>query len=573
MNNKFLRKFYSFILFFIFFLSCYNLSFGEIIAQPGTFDHFQIEAPDKLLVGKDHKIILYAVDIFGNKINMPKDFVRELRLSTTGNAQINPSIVKSNEISSSGLSINIRNEKSEEVIISIYENNRPSPVLEKRIKFIADALNALFIKHPDSVKAGKEFMIQLFGVDKYGNLVCDYDPKEINVFFKGDLTPEIKEFQFSPFNCTADIKLFTEKMGNFYLEAALLNKNIYGKSGKIEVLNGEIAYFIVNAPQEAVVDESFDVTILALDKFNNFAKDFASKKEKIIIEAKGKGKIFPYELLSQAFSDGKANIALRYNIPEDIKITVKLAGNTNIMGESSIIKIQPQKVKRFEIFAPDTIIAGQRFKVKIVAYNQLDKIMSSYNLYGKNVILKTTGSGNLTPNIIPPSAFNQGVAIVDLTYDRAEKFDIIATTEQEDIPSKYIHVEEKKKTVKKEHIKEVKKIRKDVKKKSNLLELKNITLIESKNECKVILNIPNIDKAGRYFPKTIKDKKTMTVLVEISPAVNKTKGPINFESDFVKEIFVEEEKEKVFVKIILKKHFRYRLTRQKDELIITFRRA
>jgi hypothetical protein len=572
MDNKFLRKFYFWTLVFLFFLASSNLSFGEIIAQPGTFDHFQIEAPDKLLVGKDHKIILYAVDIFGNKVNMPKDFVRELRLSTTGNAQINPSIVKSNEINSSGLSINIRNEKSEEVVVSLYENNRPYPILEKRIKFITDALNALFIKHPDSVKAGKEFMIQIFGVDKYGNLVCDYDPKEINVFFKGDLTPEIKEFQFSPFNCTVDIKLYTEKMGNFYLEASLLNKNIYGKSGKIEVLNGEIAYFIVNAPQEAVVDESFDLTIIALDKFNNFVKDFASKKEKVIIEAKGKVKIFPYELLSQAFSDGKANINLRYNIPEDIKIIVKLAGNTNITGESSIIKIQPQKVKRFEIFAPDTIIAGQRFKVKIVAYNQLDKIMSSYNLYGKNVILKTTGSGNLSPNIIPPSAFNQGVAIVDLTYDRAEKFDIIATTEQEDIPSKYIH-KEKTKKVKTKHKKEVKKTKKDVKGKSNLLELKNITQIESKNECQVIFNIPNIDKAGRYFPKTIKDKKTMTVLIEISPAINKTEGAINFESEFIKEIFVKEEKEKVLVKIVLKNPLRYHLTKQKDQLIVTFRRA
>jgi len=66
---------------------------------------------------------------------------------------------------------------------------------------------------------------------------------------------------------------------------------------------------------------------------------------------------------------------------------VKIGNDNNIKGESDIVKLIPPKVKRFEVISPDTIIAGQRFKIKIIAYNQLDKIMSNYNLYGNTVIL------------------------------------------------------------------------------------------------------------------------------------------------------------------------------------------
>jgi len=55
-----------------------------------------------------------------------------------------------------------------------------------------------------------------------------------------------------------------------------------------------------------VVNEPFDVTILAIDNFNNFVKDFAMQREKIIIEAQGKSSVFLSELSSYAFSDGKA---------------------------------------------------------------------------------------------------------------------------------------------------------------------------------------------------------------------------------------------------------------------------
>lgn len=582
MGNKILAR--SYWLVFIVFLSlfyCVTLVHGEIIAKPGTFDHFQIDAPDVYIAGNEYKIFLYALDAFGNPVSMPLDSIKEYKLIVTGSASISPSHFRSNEITSSGFTIKFKDEKAEEIILALYEINSPFPIVEKKIKVLPAQISGLNIKVPASARVGNDFEVKISGRDRFGNVVCkDFDPKDLNLFFKGDVSPQIKEILYSPDSCNVNVKLFSEKVGNFYIEADLLNKKITGKSEKIEILNGDVNSFVVNAPQEAVVDEPFDVTIFAIDKFNNFVKDFAAQREKIIIEAQGKGSLFPSELSSYAFSDGKVRVSLRYDKPEDIKIVVKVANAPSIRGESNIIKIIPPKVKRFEVISPETIIAGQKFKIKIVAYNQLDKIMSNYNLYGNTVVLKSSGTGTLTPNRVPPSEFVNGVATVEVMYDKAEKFEILATVEEREIPFKEIKVTEekkiekpKKKVVKKKPVKEVKGGKKIASLKGQVLEFKNLSLVETKNTCTLTLFIPNIGKQGGYYPKTKKTGNIMSVILEVYPVKNKLETPIKIDSEFIKEISVSEEQNKVMLNITLKKPFRYHLSKKKDELVVEFRRV
>ncbi|MGB9822436.1 hypothetical protein [Thermodesulfovibrio sp.] len=580
MGNKIVRVSccLNFIIFLLFFY-CISLTHAEIIAKPGTFDHFQFDVPDVLTAGNEYKIFIIAFDAFGNPVTMPAESLKEYKLTVTGSAMISPSQFKSSEITQSGLAIKFKDEKAEEVVISLYEINSPFPIIEKKIKILPAEISNLNIKVPASAKAGSDFEVWISGKDRFGNVVCkDFEPKDLNLFFKGDVSPQIKEIQYIPESCNVRVKLFSEKIGIFQIEADLLNKKITGKSEKIEILNGPVNSFIVNAPESAVVNEPFDITILAIDKFNNFVKDFATQKEKIIIEAQGKGYIFPSELSSYAFSDGKAKISLRYDRAEDIKIVVKVANDSSIRGESGVVKIVPPKVKRFEIISPETIIAGQKFKIKIIAYNHLDKVMSNYNLYGSTVILKSSGSGTLTPNKVPPSEFINGVATVEVMYDRAEKFNIFATTEEKEIPSREIKIAEekkiekpKKKIVEKREVKKAK-TKKRIVSKDQILELKNISLVETKNSSSITLFIPNVDKYGGYYPKTKKEGKIMSVSLEVYPVKNKLEAPIKIESDFIKEVSLSEKENKIILNITLKKPLKYRITKKKDEILVEFRR-
>lgn len=582
MGNKILRRSCwlcctVFLLFFSFIAKAH----GEIVAKPGTFDHFQIESPDTLIAGNEYKILIYALDAFGNPVNMPSDSLKEYKLIIKGSAMVSPSKFKSNEITQSGFAISFKDEKAEEAVISLYEVNSPFPIIEKRIKILPADISELSIKVPPSVRVGIDFEVFIAGNDRFGNIVCkEFNPKELNLFLKGDVSPKIKEIQYLSDSCHVRVKLFSEKIGIFYIEADLLNKKVTGKSNKIEIVNGTVSAFIINTPEEAVVDEPFEITILAIDKFNNFVRDFATQREKIIIEAQGKGYIFPSELTSYAFSDGKAKLTLRYDRVEDIRVVAKVANDNSIRGESNIVKIVPPKVKRFEVISPDTIIAGQKFKIKVIAYNQLDKIMSNYNLYGNTVVLKSSGSGILTPTKIPPSEFVNGVATVEVMYDKAEKFEILATLEEKEIPSKEIKVSEvkkvekpKKKVVKKNGTKDSKSKKSITALKGQVLELKNISLVETKNSCTLSLFIPNIDKQGGYYPKTKKVGNIISVILEVYPVKNKLETPVKIDSEFIKEVSVSEAQNKILLNITLKKPLKYRLLKKKDELIVEFRRG
>ncbi|HOA83080.1 MAG TPA: hypothetical protein PKN66_03825 [Thermodesulfovibrio thiophilus] len=582
MDNKILRGSCSLV--FVIFLLLFNWIssvYGEIIAKPGTFDHFQLDTPDKFIAGSEYKIFIYALDAFGNPVSMPSESPKEYKLTVSGFATITPYQFKSSEITQSGLAIKFKDERAEDVLLTLYEINSPFPILEKRIKILPAQLYTLKIKVPPSVRVGRDFDIQITGNDRFGNVVCqDFDPKALNLFFKGDVAPQIKDIRYVSERCYVNVKLFAERTGYFQIEANLLDKKITGKSEKVEILNGEVTSFIVNAPSEAVVNEPFDVTILAIDNFNNFVKDFAMQREKIIIEAQGKSSVFLSELSSYAFSDGKAKISLRYDKPEDIKIVVKIANDNNIKGESDIVKLIPPKVKRFEVISPDTIIAGQRFKIKIIAYNQLDKIMSNYNLYGNTVILKSSGTGTLTPNKIPASEFVNGVATVNVMYDKAENFEIYATTEEKESPSKEIKVSEerpvektKQKVMKKKEVKETKGKKKSTALKGNVLELKNVSLVETKSGCILTLFVPNIEKQGSYYPRTQKTTGAMAVVLEIYPATNQLETPVKIDSEFIKKVsVVEEQNNKLVLNIILKKPLKYRLLKKKDELVVEFRK-
>lgn len=552
---------------------------GEITAKPGIFDHFQFDAPHAIVAGKEYRIILYAVDAFGNPVNMPSESIKEYKLSVTGSAQISPQNFKAKDIGQEGLNIKIIDEKAEEVTVSLYEANSPFPILEKKIKVLPDLISSLFIKVPQKVIVGNDFFVQILGKDRYGNIVCkEFDPSLLNIFFKGDVSPQIKNIQYVQETCSATLRLYTEKMGSFYLEANILNRNISGKSETVKILNGNVAQFIVEAPLEAIVDEEFEIRILAVDKFGNLVSNFSSQKERVKIEAQGKGYIFPAELSSYAFSNGIARVGLKYDRPEEIKIAVKVLRENFIKGESSSIKVNPPKIKRFEIVSPDTIIAEQKFKIKIIAYNQFDKIMTNYNLYGKTVILKSSGTGTLTPNRIPASAFVNGAAIVELMYDKAEKFAIMASTEEEIIPSTEVKSKEEKKyqEITRKKVSKAKKETKDKKRvitSKELLELKNISLVETKNSATLSIHIPNFEKKGGFQPRTKKLGKMMSITVDIYPVANKIEKPLQFESDFIKEISISEEQNKIALNISLKKPLKYRLSKKKDELVIEFRRG
>lgn len=418
-------------LFMLFVIAIPSFAYsGEIKVSHGNFDHFNIYMPETIIAGENLTFKLQAVDSLNNSIlsfGEPKKFT----ISIAGSATVTPASFDSSSFAEGSLMLIFNDKTAENGNLSITESGNPIPILSKEFSVLPGKLDSLSIQSPNTVIAGESFDVKIIEKDSFGNIVPEpIYANNLNISFKGNTEPKADLLSMAEFKNGVGIVKFTpEKAGTVMIEIKDMASGRSGISGKINILNGPLHSFKLLQPKEVITGEPFDFSVIPVDRFGNVVLNYPSTGNGVAITSSGKLKPFPSTIPAYAFVNGQAKAALRYDGAETVKMTVTEIGNKQTSISDNIAFIPPSP-ERFEIVTPDTAIAGQKFKVKIIAYNQLSHVFKNYNVIGTDVLLSTTGTGILMPNRVPPSEFVDGIAIVDLQYDKSEAFEIIASAEK-----------------------------------------------------------------------------------------------------------------------------------------------
>ena len=298
-------------------------------------------------------------------------------------------------------------------------------------------------------------------------------------------------------------------------------------------------------------------------------------------------------------------------------------------GKSTAVKINPAAPESFAVITPDSAVAGKRFRIKIEVYDRFKNSVRNYNLTGNDVYLNATGTGVLVPKMVHASEFVNGVASVDVVYDKAESFAISASMAPKKEEKKITVKEQKKEvsvpaavkapekpaapkpkaiekpkvekpaavegkpsakaaekrekkskqiTVAKEEGKtaaktaEKKESVKDKETAERYFEISKVSLIEAKNKAMIIMNM-NAPKGNlEYKNRTEYIDGKEWIILSLKPAVNKTKNLWKFKSAFIKEIHMEDDKAAGVLNIRIEtmgKQFTFDINKVKDSLIIS----
>ncbi len=560
---------------------------GEIVIKPGKFDHFNISMPDRIVAGEEVPIKLQAVDAFNNVITNFGETGKEFQASVSGSATVSPAVFKSTSFVNGILTITVTDKVAETVNLSIRESGIPIPILSRDLTIVPNRLSTFVIKGPRSANAGEKFDVKIIAKDTFGNTVSEQIfGKNMNLIFKGTAEPKIDMPSIPDFKggvCV--VTLASQKAGTAIIEAKDLITGSSGTSEKIDILNGPVNSFKVFVPKEVIAGEPFEVSIVAIDRFNNVVSNYSASGSGVAISSTGKLKPFPSTLPAYEFINGQAKVELRYDAAEDISIVVTEIGKTQ-KGTSDITKLISPIPERYEIKTPDSAVAGQKFKIKITVYNQLGHVIKNYNIVGPDVQLSTTGTGALIPNRIPASEFVNGTAVVEVQYNKSEAFVIAAAPVKPLVskpvaapikqPAKAVVPAKEPKEPKKPKKPKVKEKEKEKEKnaEAKALEITNISLVEPKNKSTISIHIPNLDSAVKYdaFTETVSGKKW--IVIKIKPAVNKVEKAVKFDSSFVGNMLVEEDKKEkgaVLVKIEQLKPARFHVTKEKSSLTVTLK--
>ncbi len=288
------------------------------------------------------------------------------------------------------------------------------------------ALDYFVLEGPKEAIAGEKFTLTITAQDAFGNVITDYALSgkgiEITTDGVGKISPDrVLPAQFEAGR--AEILLTYDKAQHILLICKENEGRASGRSERITVLPAELDHFVLTAPKEAVAGESFDLWISAQDAYRNTIPDYTTSGKGVVIATSGEGKVLPNRVAATQFINGVARVNVSYNKAQTITLSCKEEMG-EAKGESPLLTIKPASLDHFLLSTTPTATAGKKFQATITACDSFGNIITDYGQKGRGALLTVNGKGSLSPSSIPASQFQNGVAKVELAYDKAEPITI-----------------------------------------------------------------------------------------------------------------------------------------------------
>lgn len=588
---------------------------GTVIVKPGRFDHFIIQVPERIIAGESFVIKAQVYDSHNNLITNFSEAGKEFRIAVAGSASVQPSHLGPTSFPGGATNITVTDKKAEAIVFSIYEVGGTVPVISKEMVVLPNKLDHFTLNAPATATAGNSFDARVIAKDIYDNTVSDKEMVGKNVKITSSGTSSLKvigttlpDFK----NGASSVSLVAEKIGSVTIDVHEVLTGSKGRSNDIIVNPAALSYFKLYSPKEAVAGDTFEVTIMAYDEYGNPVNNYALSGNGVVLRSTGRSKIEPSFIKPLEFKNNEAVIKAVYEKAEEINIIAK-EHNKDQEGKSNLIKINPAATDHFVVVTPDDAISGQPFKIKIEPYDSYANLVRDYNLTGSSVVLRTTGTGILSPSIISPVDFIDGIALVEVVYDKAESFAISAEMSPAKAAERITIKEKERKSVEKptepikppfkppvvkkkiERIEKpkakkeaaeikkpvvVEKIKKEELKKEEPkkkvrqpFNISNISIVEAKEKAFLVINLTSGDEKLEYKDKIESRSGKEWLKIRLKPAVRKTEKSFKFKSEFIGEVYVEEDKSEqdtlnVYVEFIPQKII-YDIARFENSLIVT----
>ncbi|UCE78621.1 MAG: hypothetical protein JSV13_08925 [Nitrospiraceae bacterium] len=443
-----------FLTFFLVALFPSHTAAGTVVVKPGRFDHFTMQMPARVIAGEDFIIKVQVYDVNDNLITNFSEIGKEFTAHVDGSAVIQPSTLTARAFTGGSANITINSKKAEKVIFSLRESGGTVPIISREIDVLPNKLDHFVLQAPKTAAAGEHFDVRVIAKDLFENTVRDLDiGRNIKVNSTGSTTAVMTKGTALDFrNGTAIAHFMSEKTGEVNIEIQEIATGSLGNTGIIAIEPSALRYFKIQAPKNAVAGDEFEVLIAAYDAFDNIVTTYSHVGNGVVLTATGGSKIEPSFVQPTLFKQGQAVVTATYNKAEEIQIIAK-ESNRKQTGKSTDIRIANTVPDHFVVVTPDSAVAGSKFIVRIEAFDRFNNLVKNYNIEGSDVLLQSSGTGNILPSLIPPSSFISGIAMVDVIYDKAESFLISARMSPEKPRGRVAIKEVKKKKMKEKIVK------------------------------------------------------------------------------------------------------------------------
>jgi hypothetical protein len=230
------------------------------------------------------------------------------------------------------------------------------------------AVAALTFSAPAAATAGSPFSVTVSAVDAFANLVPSYTGTV--QFSSGDAQAALPaDYTFTP--ADAGSRMFSVTLGTAGNQSVNVTDGTRNASATVAVSPGTVSRLTLTAPAATTAGASFNVTVRALDAFDNVATGYTGTVQ---------------------FSSGDAQATLPANYtftPADagsrtFSVTLATAGSQSVnvtdgtRNTSATVAVSPGPTTLLAIQAPASSTAGSSFNVTVRALDAFNNVTPAY---------------------------------------------------------------------------------------------------------------------------------------------------------------------------------------------------
>jgi hypothetical protein len=411
-----------------------------ITIRPAAFDRVLADVPAEVMAGVEFEVRITFVDRYGNPMSDTWKPESSLALNVSQPASVQPPILTP-ENYVPGFTFSVQTEKMGELTLSLRDSK--SRVLDQwNLKIKSGRPVTLLVDLPARAEVGETVTMSIQAVDAHGNVAFGYVPRAQSIALEDSAVSVAGEFK-SKAGGIYELPVIFKGYGQRSVTIRDRKRGLTGSSGRIDVAPAPLGSFDLKAStRQSVAGEEFALTIRALDRYGNLVTDYSSRYKGIRLYAKT-ADIAPDLITPSSFSEGVARVELVMKSAGDHTIKVSEL-QSNISGDFSV-RIVPAAVKTLQVQTPDAATAGEPFEITITSRDRFGNLTPSLPA-GTRVRLTSTGTGAIKPATVNVDEFINGKAVVNVSYERAESFEILAELEgAADASVTPMHVDEKEK--------------------------------------------------------------------------------------------------------------------------------
>ena len=195
-----------------------------IKVNPAVLDHFTVLGPKAAVAGEKFIVLVTAYDAFENPVTSYEAQGDGVTLRPSGTGSLAPAVVPAKEFKEGQARVTLTYTKAEALRVGVREQNRDSGGESDAIVVSPGDPDQFRVSTPAEAVAGEGFPVQIEALDRFGNLLEDYDLRGLEVHLSTDGRGQLLPAAISPASFVrgkAAVSLLYNRAESFSVIAAL----------------------------------------------------------------------------------------------------------------------------------------------------------------------------------------------------------------------------------------------------------------------------------------------------------------------------------------------------------------